>query len=154
MLKKYFIYQKKIISINVIIFFVIIDRFLKFLAINNFFENPIKIVGDFFKLNFVGNYNIAFSLPFNGEWLNLVISLLIFALLYNLLYFLKRKDFRKVFLLLSIVFGAISNFFDRIMYGYVIDYFDLKYFTVFNIADAMIVLGVFGLIFLGFKKNK
>ncbi|MBU1778489.1 signal peptidase II, partial [Patescibacteria group bacterium] len=47
-----------------------------------------------------------------------------------------------------IIFGAISNLTDRLEYGYVIDYFSLKYFTIFNLADVMIVIGVFCL----FKK--
>src|SRR3989344_7409932 len=37
--------------------------------------------------------------------------------------------------------GALSNFFDRIRYGVVIDYIDVPWFTVLNIADVMITLG-------------
>ena len=45
-----------------------------------------------------------------------------------------------------IIFGAVSNLYDRLKYGFVIDYFDLKYFTIFNIADAMIFFGALGVI--------
>lgn len=124
---------------------IIFDRFFKFLAVNDFFSKPMEIIGDSFKLNFVGNFNIAFSLPLAGFWLNVIIIFLIFALIYNLLYLIKKRDYQKADYLLFIIFGAISNLVDRLRYGYVIDYFDLKYFTVFNLADVMIVGGVIGL---------
>jgi signal peptidase II len=124
---------------------IIFDRFFKFLAVNDFFSKPMEIIGDSFKLNFAGNFNIAFSLPFGGFWLNVIIIFLVLALIYNLLYFIKKRDYQKVNYLLFIIFGAISNLLDRLRYGYVIDYFDLKYFTVFNLADVMIVGGVIGL---------
>ncbi len=53
-----------------------------------------------------------------------------------------------------IVLGAGSNLLDRIKYSYVIDYIDLKYFTVFNIADTMISLGVALLLFYELKTKE
>ena len=57
-------YQKKaVIFFGLTAFFLIVlDRFLKFLAIEGYIFFPLKIIGDFFQLNFVSNYNIAFSL--------------------------------------------------------------------------------------------
>lgn len=37
--------------------------------------------------------------------------------------------------------GAVSNLIDRLRFGYVVDYIDLKYLPVFNLADLFIVLG-------------
>ena len=51
-----------------------------------------------------------------------------------------------------LLFGAISNIIDRIRLGFVIDYIDLKYFTIFNIADIMIV-GSIGLLIITNIKN-
>ncbi len=134
-------------------FCLICDRFLKFLAVNDFLNNK-KIIGDFFKFNFASNYNIAFSLPITGWCLNVLIILIIFVLIFYLLYLFKKQDSKKFSLLLLIICGAVSNLFDRFKYGYVIDYFDLKYFTVFNLADVMIVGGVIGLGWLIVKGNK
>ncbi len=141
------------IKILIGIFFIALDRFLKFLAVNDFLNNK-KIIGDFFKFNFASNYNIAFSIPLIGWWLNILIILIIFVLIFYLLYLFKEQDSKKFSLLLLIICGAVSNLFDRIKYGYVIDYFDLKYFTVFNLADVMIVGGVIGLGWLIVKGNK
>jgi signal peptidase II len=38
--------------------------------------------------------------------------------------------------------GAFSNLFDRIWYGYVIDYLDIHIWPVFNLSDTAITVGV------------
>jgi signal peptidase II len=40
-----------------------------------------------------------------------------------------------------IIGGAIGNFIDRLIFGYVIDFVDFQVWPVFNAADAGIVLG-------------
>ena len=147
-------YQKKMAAIMMIaIFFVVLDRFLKVLAIN-YYQNEINLVGNLFKFNLAKNYNIAFSLPLGGTVLNFVIILIIIGLLYYLLALLKKQEYSKTGCLIFLILGAISNLIDRFNYGYVIDYFDLKYFTVFNLADVMIVGGVIGLGWLMIRENK
>jgi signal peptidase II len=115
--------------------FFLVDRYLKLVAISS----PIKIIiKDLLNFNFVPNYQIAFSLPVSGPWLNILISLVIITIFYYLILnykHLKNLEFVSFF---GILLGAVSNLFDRIKYGFVIDYFDLRWFTIFNIADAMI----------------
>lgn len=43
--------------------------------------------------------------------------------------------------LVLILAGALSNIIDRVAFGCVIDFIDLKIWPVFNLADAFIVLG-------------
>jgi signal peptidase II len=38
--------------------------------------------------------------------------------------------------------GAVGNIADRVRLGYVVDFFDLRWFPVFNIADSCITIGV------------
>lgn len=38
--------------------------------------------------------------------------------------------------------GAIGNLIDRVRYGYVIDFIDIGFWPIFNLADASIVIGV------------
>jgi len=142
----FMISKKKAAFIMLIaVFFVILDRFLKFLAVNRYFDEPVNLIGDIFKLNFIQNYNIAFSLPISGIGLNIVISLILVGLLIGLIKLYKKGYLIIAYLVLVIILGAASNLYDRINYGFVIDYLDLKYFTVFNLADVMIVGGVIGL---------
>lgn len=39
--------------------------------------------------------------------------------------------------------GALGNLVDRLRYGFVVDFVDLHWWPVFNIADTCIVVGVF-----------
>lgn len=59
-----------------------------------------------------------------------------------------REKLRGDVLALSMVLGgALGNIFDRVRYGYVVDYADLHFgnfrpFWIFNLADACITIGV------------
>lgn len=146
-----FSHIKKITAIYwAVIFFIILDRLFKALAV---FGYRLNIAGEFLKFSFTKNYYIAFSLPFFGVWLNTTIALIILALVYYLVTSWKKSDKIAIISLSAVILGAVSNFFDRLKYGYVIDYFDLKYFTVFNLADAMILSGAMLLLILVYKKE-
>ena len=57
-----------------------------------------------------------------------------------------------------ILWGALGNFYDRIVYFAVPDFIDVHYqnfhWFTFNIADIFITLGIFGLIFKEFFIKK
>jgi signal peptidase II len=150
--------KKKIIkniAFVILAMFFVGDRILKFLFINHYLGS-VKILGDFFSLNLTPNYYIAFSLPLGGIGLSIFISLIVLAFLgYVIHLILAREDNNFEFIPLTFVlFGAISNLADRWRYDYVIDYLDLKYFTVFNLADVMIVGGVAYIIYIQFFNKK
>ncbi len=48
--------------------------------------------------------------------------------------------------------GALGNLYDRVRFGYVIDYLDLRVWPVFNFADACISIGVAWIVFSYIKK--
>lgn len=138
----------------VIIFFVVLDRFLKFLAVHGYFDGGVNILGDVFRLGMAQNYYIAFSLPVSGAWLNWIIGMIILGLFFYFAYLLKKDNRFLPVIVLAVALGASSNFFDRLEYGFVIDYLDLRYFTVFNLADAMIVIGVVTMFFCCIDKKE
>jgi len=45
-------------------------------------------------------------------------------------------------LLALVLAGALGNLMDRLMRGYVVDFFYLHHWPVFNVADIWIALGV------------
>lgn len=144
--------QTTLINLSVFCLFVI-DRvlkiyFKKFSASREFF-----IFGDWLKLKFTANAGIAFGIPFDFYLLGIIyVAVILFLIFYSVgLY--RRGRSGLIFCAALMVAGAASNFLDRLYFGSVIDYIDLKYYSVFNLADAMIFLGVVGLLWDNFKKK-
>ena len=135
--KRFFISFKEIANYLILaIFFITIDRLLKNYALIS--NAKFSLVFDWLQFNFVKNYYIAFSIPVSGIYLNLLILAIILFLIWQMLIYLKKHQKIEAMLLFFVILGASSNLFDRLSYGFVIDYIDLKYFSVFNIADAII----------------
>lgn len=70
-------------------------------------------------------------------------------------YTLYKKYFIHNTLYLMLIFsGALSNIIDRLYFGCVIDFIDLKFWPVFNLADVYITIGGIMLIFNQRTVNK
>ena len=136
------------------VFFIVLDRLLKVWAVNYWSFKNIDIVSGWFKLAYAQNQFIAFSLPIGGYLLLVINFVLLIVLLWLLKQSLQKQDAVSAGLLIIVLFGALSNFYDRVAYGFVIDYFDLRFFTVFNLADSMIVGSVICLLFVTKKAIK
>lgn len=122
--------------------FFIIDRYLKNLALAQEIDDKTALINNILFFNFTPNYYMAFSLPFGGKLLTLLIGLIISVILIYLVYLLKKSKSKLIIIgVLLILLGAISNIYDRLIFGYVIDYLYLTNFTVFNLADLSISLG-------------
>ncbi len=153
MTKTSFYKNPKNIAIIIAMFF-IIDRILKYFAVRNLL--PKISFGGIFKLSFTPNSFISFSLPFSGIPLIITICLIMLILISYIIYLIikKKSETREVVLLTTILFGAINNLTDRINYGFVIDYLEIKNFTVFNLADVMICFGAISIITSNFFNKK
>ena len=152
--------SKKTVAFTILaVFFVIADRWLKALSLQGYFDRPFPLVGNFFSLNFAKNFYIAFSIPFSGPILTAIIGIIILILLYYWIKSVAAKTVGKPcelnpYILSLLIIGAALNFADRIEHGFVVDYFYLRYFTVFNLADCLICFSVIWLLFFSFKKNR
>ena len=104
---------------------IIFDQLLKYL---------IRHFGGFY----ICNPNISWGLRIPESlfwffWMTIMIILLIA---------LKKKYFiQNTLCIVLILSGAVSNMIDRICYGCVVDFIDLKLWPVFNLADIFIVSG-------------
>ena len=140
--------MKKIGIISLIV--IIIDRILKVLVTNNFvFNVRNKIIDGFFYITNCHNEGAAFSL-FSGNVLFLIfITLIVLFLIYRTI---NKENVNKIGILAYglLLGGILGNLYDRIFYGYVIDYLDFVIFkfnfAIFNLADAAIVIGAILLI--------
>lgn len=108
----------------------------------------IQITG-FFNLTYVHNYGAAFSfLSDSGGWQRWFFTAIAIGVSTLILRWLHQAPKTQVMLPVAfslILGGAIGNVYDRIAYGYVIDFLDLYYkgwhWPAFNIADSAIFLG-------------
>jgi signal peptidase II len=133
-----------------VVFLFSLDRWLKSLALAG---GSADLLGQLITFGFGKNFGIAFSLPLSGKPLLILVGLIESCLLFLLLRSCGRKDFLRTSAYMLIIAGAASNLLDRVRYGYVIDYFNIAYFTILNVADIMIFSGVVWLLFLFHKKT-
>ena len=152
-MKKY----NKLILISLIA--LVIDMLSKVLVKHFIFLGQrIKIIKNLFYITYVKNTGAAFSIFRNNTLFLIILSIVIIGLLF---YYLSKKIYLSKLENISyglILGGAIGNLFDRIIYGYVIDFIDIYIFKfdypVFNIADMAIVIGVIILIIDLFRGEK
>lgn len=129
-----------VLVIAVLIFFV--DFLTKGYALRAW-QTPLTIIPDFFKLTLQYNTGVAFSIVV-PHMLQIVITPIL--LIVGFYFVTQNFDISKwpVYTLTgAIIGGAIGNFYDRIVYGHVIDFISIGSFPVFNIADIAITVSIF-----------
>lgn len=131
---------------------IILDQITKAFATK--LADAFQIIPNWIELELHHNMGIALSLPLYGH---LQIIIILAILLFGIRFFIKTIGLQKKLnqiIFASILGGAIGNLVDRFCYGYVIDFIAIWNFPVFNLADIFIFLGVCGLLYLEFKKEK
>lgn len=128
-----------------------LDQFTKHLARVYLKNQPDRIwIPRVFQLHYLENRGAAFGLFQNQRLAFLVFSaLFLLALLWFLWQMPAKPYYRPLFIIVSGLFaGAAGNGIDRMVYGYVTDffYFSLIGFPVFNVADICVVVSGFFMI--------
>jgi signal peptidase II len=123
----------------------ILDLATKIWAVSSLsYRSNVKVLGSFFQLTLVRNPGAAFSFATGAT-----VLLTIFAIvaLVTILYFSPRITSKGWAVVLGLVMGGIlGNLVDRIfrdpglLRGHVIDWMQLPYWPIFNIADSAIVI--------------
>ena len=148
-------------TIFLIIFLVfIVDLFTKYYAINNLILNHSVTINSFINLTLAFNYGAAFSFLNDAggwqRWFFIVFSIIVIFIIFYIL----KKDKESEYIAFSFVLaGALGNLYDRVFYGYVIDFIEFHYknfyWPIFNIADTAISIGIILLLYSMFlKRNK
>lgn len=131
-----------------------LDQLTKFLAIRFLQLNtPVCLIRNFLYLTLVHNRGAAFGMFKNQLLMFILISIFAITLFF---FYLKAKKNSFLFrLALSMILGgAIGNLIDRLRFGFVIDFLDLRVWPVFNLADSAITIAALFLTWeLIFKKN-
>lgn len=145
-------HQQRIFNTALIgaVFVVILDRLAKAWALHIWATAPLYLTS-WFSLVFSKNYYISFSLNPRISPLIFIIPIILLLSGFLISMIIKRRLTEAA--ALSLIFlGAASNAYDRLRYGYVIDYASFRYFSVLNLADALITIGSFWGILL-YKKT-
>ena len=121
-----------------------LDQLTKWLAVTFLQGNPsVPIIPEVFQLTYLENPGAAFGMLQNNRWVFLIVSTVGIIAVYLYLA-IKRPSSRLLCLALSfIVGGGIGNMIDRVLLGYVVDFFDfcLIHFAIFNVADSFVCVG-------------
>ena len=148
------------------LYLISLSVFLLDIVSKNFIQNKIMYgeqveITSFLSLVHFQNPGAAFSfLSDQGGWQRyFLIAISLLAVLYiPWLINQYKKNILIVIGLLLILGGAIGNLYDRISYGYVIDFIYLHfaefYWPAFNVADSAISLGVLLFLYGSFKSYK
>lgn len=123
---------------------ILLDRITKALAVSFLKDHtPVEIIRGVIRFSYAENTGAAFNL-FRGQRVFFII--LTVAVLAFVAYVLYKGWIRNAFGYCSVglcVSGAIGNFIDRLLYGYVVDMFEPTFirFAIFNVADICLTIG-------------
>lgn len=142
------VYENNIIKYILFLFIAILisfDQLIKLLVENTLSKyNTVPIIPSVFHLTYVRNTGAAFGILQNKTFFLILVTAAI--LIGVIIFMVINKRNNKIFLwsLSLIISGGIGNLIDRIVYGYVIDYIDVRIinFAVFNLADSYVFIGV------------
>jgi len=131
-----------LITVSLTVFF---DRITKI-----FFSDILSVgesfplIRNFIHMTLVHNTGIAFGLFKNQGVVFIIIPIIAIVLLvFNIVYYRNTKELSRSYIIAFslILGGAIGNLIDRILFGYVIDFIDLRFWPVFNVSDSAITVG-------------
>ncbi len=118
-----------------------VDLTTKMVAFS-YLAKPEVLIPGLLQLHYVKNPGAAFGILPNQRLFFLVVTVLALALVMGY-----ARRFSELSLVSNLglglfLGGTVGNFWDRIRWGYVVDFIDFSFWPVFNVADAAIVVGV------------
>lgn len=145
--------MKKLTGPAIILAVFALDRASKHWALEALYMKSVKVLS-FFHLTYAENTGVAFGMFRDSNLFFLVFSAALIAVLLYLRRRIEAHGRLAAAGLALVLGGALGNLYDRIAYGFVVDYFDFSFFpAVFNVADSAITVGAV-LMALGIKEKK
>ncbi len=145
------LYTSGLVWLWIAILILVIDRYSKLWIVDHLtFQEPLRIL-PFFNLTLAFNTGAAFSFLHSASgWQNWFLGGLAIIISILVLYWLAKSPARAGWMniaLCLILGGALGNAWDRMLYGYVIDFLSFHlgdwHFAIFNLADSAICVGAF-----------
>lgn len=137
-------------------FVVLLDQVTKQLVTHTMNLGEIRpILGDFLKLHLIHNPGAAFSFLTGATWVFTILAGVVSVVIVRQSH--KITNTYWMFAVGGILGGALGNFIDRLTnvpgfaVGHVIDFIEIPYWPIFNIADSSIFVSSISLVFLTYK---
>lgn len=142
------IFKRYVLPIVYVIALLSIDQFTKYLASTHLAPvGELVLLDGVFSLLYHENTGMAFGLLQGGRWIFVGLTMVAMGFFIYFYTSLPKTRYHNVirFFLLMLIGGALGNFVDRLIQGYVVDffYFKLINFPIFNVADVFLVVSVF-----------
>lgn len=132
------------------VFFLICDLYFSEMIVRNIVRGY-GFSSSIFALHYVKNTGAAFSLLPDAREFLIILSVTAIVLMFTYIWrHTKAASMKDMFFSALLAAGIAGNLHERIVFGYVRDYFEFKFvhFPVFNISDIFITIGVIALIIL------
>jgi signal peptidase II len=138
--------RHRLLAVGVVLGVVVLDQLSKEWALGALDDGRVIEVLPTLQLDLTLNEGFSFgSASGHGR----LVGVLVGALIVGLVWLLARERRpRRVVLLAMILGGALGNFLDRVaraddgmLSGAVVDFIDVTWYAVFNVADAFVVVG-------------
>ena len=140
-----------------------LDRWTKWLIVSRMLLNQtILVIDGFFSITYVKNTGVAFGIldAVQSSFKSSILAVLTVAAIIAVLVYSWRTPASNKLLQMGlslILAGALGNLYDRVNYGYVVDFIEVYFrsyrWPSFNIADSAITAGVALLALELFRKD-
>lgn len=147
--------NKKILIFLIIFFiFLFLDQVFKYYIVEN--NINLVVIKDILLITYDKNYGVAFSLMENNNLITIITSFFLIIYIIRIIYieFIQKNKYTEFLNITFAIFfaGIFGNLLDRIIRGYVVDFINLPFFAVFNLADIFITYGVLVLLYRFIKE--
>lgn len=118
-------------------------------------EGPIEILGSWLRLTYAENTGAAFSMGTGLTWIFTLIACVVVVVIIKVA--TRLTNIWWALALGGLLGGAMGNLMDRIFRapgvgrGFVVDFIQLPYWPIFNIADSAVVVSAIGMVFLAWR---
>ncbi len=135
------------LQIIIIVLLVAADQLTKFLIWTPLPTNgTVPVIPGVLNFSKVGNEGASFGMLQGAQVFFIVMTVIVLIAAGYFMIRFRHKQSRFFRIVIAVVFaGALGNLIDRVAFGYVRDFVDIRLFSfwnyVFNIADAALVIG-------------
>jgi signal peptidase II len=135
---------------------VAIDQLVKLWAVAALEDrDPVVIIDGWFQLRLIRNFGAAFSFGSGATWLFTLVAIVVTIVVVRTARTLTSDAW--AWALGALLGGAVGNLIDRLVRdpgggrGGVVDYFDVPWFSVFNLADVSLTFAAVGVAILALR---